>query len=142
MNEYKRILVPVDFSEISDEQIQIACRFRLLFGSEIVLAHCVDYDPPNYASAEIPELYLSRTKLKQQAKEWLNKLASKFEELQAKIVVQVDKPKKGVVSIAQDLECDLIIIGKHDPTVMEKFLGSTTHSVVNHANCDLLVIHG
>jgi universal stress protein A len=54
--------------------------------------------------------------------------------------VEIGSIKMNVLSKAQSLSCNLILIGSHTPTHLPAFLGSTTHAVVNHAMCDVLTI--
>lgn len=54
--------------------------------------------------------------------------------------IEVGSIKMHVLEKATELACNLIIIGSHTPSKLPAFLGSTAHTVVNQAQCDVLTL--
>jgi len=142
VTNYKKILVGIDLSEIGEVLVQKALMLGSAFGPEVVFAHVIDYVPPNYVKAEIPEIYASEDIMKERAEKNIRELISKFTDQEYDLKIRVGKRKAGLIAIAEQIQADLIIMGKHDSNAVDKILGSTTHAVVNNASCDVLVIHG
>jgi len=142
MSDYKKILVAIDFSSISEKLVQKALTVNKLFNAEIVLVHIIDYSPPSYISVEIPEIYTSEDLMKERAEQNMKEIVAKVTDMDIETIVRVGKRKSTLVSVADEIGADLAILGKHDPDITEKILGSTTHATVNAANCDLLIVHG
>ncbi|OGV35375.1 MAG: universal stress protein UspA [Legionellales bacterium RIFCSPHIGHO2_12_FULL_35_11] len=55
-------------------------------------------------------------------------------------IVTIGSIKQNVIKIAQELECNLIIIGRHAHKNIPEFLDSTAHLVINNAPCHVLTI--
>lgn len=142
MKSYKTILVAIDFSSLSDLLVQKAQMISYQSNSEIVLVHVISYSPPRYLTLEIPEVYSSEDLMVKHAENLMQKLISKITDKETRTLVRVGKVKRDLISIAGEIGADLIILGKHAPDITEKLLGSTAHSVVNNANCDMLIVHG
>ena len=139
---YQNILVPVDFSGINERALSRAKELSSRPGCTITLAHVIDYMPPSYVSAELPEIYASEPLMIERSEKHLEELRDKSGLPEAGIVVRVGRSKEMLLDIQQAINADLIIMGKHSQTGLEKLLGSTTNGVVNKAACDVLVIPG
>jgi nucleotide-binding universal stress UspA family protein len=56
------------------------------------------------------------------------------------LVVEHGDPALRIVELAQERDCELIVMGKHGQSRLEKFfLGSVTHHVLSQCQGDLLV---
>lgn len=55
--------------------------------------------------------------------------------------VEVGNIKQLVLAKALELECNLIIIGKHSTNSLPEFLESSAHLMINNAPCDVLTIN-
>lgn len=141
MTAYKKILVAIDFSNASEKLLEKALNLSAIYDSEIVLAHAIDYSPPSYLSVEIPEIYASKDIMIQRAEENMKEMISKKTDMEIPVIVRVGSRKSTMLEIIQETGADLAIYGKHDPSMGEKIIGSTTHAAVNNANCDILIIH-
>jgi nucleotide-binding universal stress UspA family protein len=54
--------------------------------------------------------------------------------------VEIGSVKEHIFNKAQELNCQLIIIGSHASTGLHSFLGSTANAIINHAPCDILTL--
>jgi|GEM_PF-189307 len=58
----------------------------------------------------------------------------------AVVELTTGEPRRAIIDAAEQWEADLIIMGSHNHGMMERLLlGSTTHGVLNHSSCDVLV---
>ena len=138
------VLVPVDFSPISDAALARAAEIAHQFGSKLHLVHTVEpiVHPVEYAIVplEMEEINV------QQVKERRTRLEAVQEQLVAEgldcaIEVKLGKPWQAIVDYAKKAKCDLIVIPTHGHTgPRHLLLGSTAERVVQHAPCTVLVV--
>ena len=133
----KRILVPIDFSKISQKALEYAVPLAKQFEAKITLLHA--FEPPPYPMVfpmceEFPIEPLEKE---------LNTLAKKTIEPQflKEVIVRVGTAFEVITNLARDCEADLIVITTHGHTGLKHvFLGSTAERVVRHAPCPVLVV--
>ena len=139
----KRILVPIDFSEISKDALPWAVFLAAQFKAEIVLLHIEEKFPIDHLLGR--EL-LSQTMvpLIKQAGAGLQRLAGELRKTtRANIsaVTRVGKPFQGICHAAETLGADMIVLTPHGHTGLKHaWLGSTAERVVRHAHCPVLVV--
>ena len=144
MKPFRRILVPVDFSEHSQQALRVAGEMARRFEASVDVVHV--YNPVAYP---LPEGYALFTR------EQLDRMFAEFDELlqEMKTVAKAAGAarvethlRQGVV--AQDI-CeyaaaggfDLIVMGTHGRTGLSHvFLGSTTERVLRAAPCPVLSV--
>ncbi|MEG1038954.1 MAG: universal stress protein [Pseudomonas sp.] len=139
--EYRRVLVPVDFSAASLRTIELA---KSVAGpAEIVLLHV--FEAPfessmRLANVDADTLKHYRDVIKKDAIEQLAALADTCEIPEARQLVVQGDPAWKIVEQEQELDCDLIVIGKQGESALEELLvGSITKYVLNESRCDVLV---
>jgi universal stress protein F len=54
--------------------------------------------------------------------------------------VVVGSPWQAICETARQLRCDLVVIGSHGYSGVDRILGTTAAKVVNHAPCSVLVV--
>jgi len=146
---FERILVAVDFSEITDSVINTAIFIGKLFNSEITLIYAIE--PPIITIYENP--FLDNTEiiveleniLKNKFSEHLEKYVERFKEagLKAEKVVEVGTIAETILETSDKKKSDLIIIGSHKKGLIEKLLlGSVAERVLNKAKTSVLVVKG
>lgn len=136
----KKILVPTDFSDLSEHALQYALRFSQLFGAEIVLLHVFE---PNGGSGftEVPR-YLDCTDYERQgARQSLNAMRDKFADSALRPLMRTGFAATEIVDAAKEIDVDLIVIATHGYTGWKHFcIGSTAEQVVRTAGCPVLVV--
>ena len=141
---YKKILVPVDFSDCSREGLQYAIGFANELGAEIVLLNATYlgyiYSAEGTALYDIPGLQKAARK---KAERQMQKLvrAAKFGRVKFEIVFTEASPVLDICDFAKDHDVDLVITSTHGLTGFQHVLiGSIAEKVVRHAPCSVLVV--
>ena len=137
IREFKRILVPIDFSDISQAALRQAAVLAERFRAELVLLHVIETYPIDYVVG-LPDTRQLNKSLEDTAQAKLDKLAS--EAGRARTMVRWGKPFQEIVKTAEKLPADLIVLTTHGYTgIKHAYLGSTAERVVRHARCPVLV---
>lgn len=141
---FGKIVVPTDFSARSEEVLRYASRFAALFGSELIVLHCVHYEPsivgPEFGAFDLAALQdVSR---KNAAGEIANLIKACLPpEVPARAEVRTGPPIGEIPDCARELDADLIICATHGRTGLPHVVfGSTAEGIVRHAPCPVLVL--
>jgi nucleotide-binding universal stress UspA family protein len=145
----QNIIVPVDFSEMSAQAIQIAKRLARRFAASIHLAHVHQF---NYAADFVapapPIVPFSFMPYEQNAEQTafkeLKKVAAECGVSSASCDVLGGAPAfDEICRLAHTIPADLIVMPTHGRTGLKHvFLGSTAERVVQHSTCPVLVTRG
>lgn len=140
---YRRLLIPVDFSPVSAKSIKLG---RLLApAADIVLLHA--FEVPfegklSYAGVDDDVIGRYRVAARNDAMQRVRHLAETAGldvGDYTPVVVHGDASQQAVIQ-EQELDCDLIVMGKHGKNVTEELLlGSVTQRVLEESQCDVLV---
>ncbi len=142
---FKHILVPVDGSATAQLAVEKAIGLAKAFGSRVSAIFVIDPYPFTgvgtdfaYGQAE----YLSAATAEANASIKAAKLA--FEQAGVSVntsVIESHAPWRGVVEAASSIQADLIIMGSHGRSGLEKLvLGSVTQAVLSHTHLPVLVV--
>ena len=139
----KRILVPLDFSDLSKAALPWAAYLAAQFEAEIVLFHVVEKFPiDQLLGSEL--LNHTLVPLMKQAEADLEALATglrKATGINTSGVVREGKPFEQICRAAETSGADLIVQTTHGYTGLKHvWLGSTAERVVRHAVCPVLVV--
>ncbi|WP_336335710.1 universal stress protein [Pseudomonas putida] len=139
--EYRSLLVPVDFSPVSLRSIAVAR--TIAPQAQITLLHV--FEAPfegsmRFANVDHDTLNHYRTVIKKDAVEKLAALSEAAGLPDARQVVVHGDPSWRIVEQEQELDCDLIVMGKQGESALEELLvGSITKHVLSESQCDVLV---
>ncbi|MDD2137499.1 universal stress protein [Pseudomonas kurunegalensis] len=138
---YRTVLVPVDFSPVSLRAIELAR--RIAPQAEIILLHV--YEAPfessvRFAHIDHDTLTHYRNVIRKDAVTQLAALSKAAGMPDARQIVVHGDPGWRIAEQEQELECDLIVVGKQGTSALEELLvGSVTKHVLNESQCDVLV---
>ena len=145
----QNIVVPIDFSKMSMQAIQIAKQLARRFGASIHLAHVRQH---NYAAdfmAPVPPMVPFSTMPYEQNGEQtvlkeLKKVASECGVSSASCdVLSGAPPFDEICRLAHTIAADLVVMPTHGRTGLKHvFLGSTAERIVQHSSCPVLVTRG
>lgn len=146
MHSYQKILVAIDFSEHSEEALARALDLAARYGAQLWLYHVTE--APLYPVLE--DVALGgvggvwddnlATEMLHRSEKKLQSIAEGFGLEASQVLVEPGVPKSGVLEKAQELEVDLIVMGRHGLSGWQSLMGSTTQTVIAHAVCDVLAV--
>jgi nucleotide-binding universal stress UspA family protein len=142
----RNIVVPIDFSEMSVQAIQIARQLARRVGAAIHLAHvrqfnyALDFVAP--APPIIPFSFMTYEQVGEQtALKQLKKVAGECGVASASCdVLSGAPPFDEICRLVQAVPGDLVVMPTHGRTGLKHvFLGSTAERIVQHSSCPVLV---
>ena len=123
MKTYKRLLVPIDFSDASVAALSTALDLAHSLGAEIRTIHVHQLQVPYVGDGGfyVPEMGDSDINIMQE--------------------VRLGDPETEINEIADEYQVDMIVMGTHGRSGLSHLLmGSVTESVLRHTNVPVLVI--
>lgn len=138
--EIRKILVGLDLSPRADLVLEAAVNLAQRFGAKLVLVHAVEvpFDFPSGALGLSPTM-LSGT-LEDTAQRDLEARARALPPgLVHKVDLQLGTGWRVVCDVARAEDVDLIVIGSHGYSGLDRVLGTTAARIVNHADRPVLV---
>lgn len=145
---FSRVIVAIDFSEISKKQIECVNKLKEAGCTEAVLVSVIE-EPTLEESVEVCEFEDEdfnlcikdvEEKLKKNREKKLEKLAENLH-VNYKIDVRFGKPFKEILNSAKENDANLIIMGSHGRGKIEELLvGSVTENVIRHSHIPVLVV--
>ena len=141
MVEYKQILAAVDFSDHSDRVIEKAISIALEV-SDVHVIHVVDYFPMMDSAYDGAFAYTvdMSDELVESSRKKLDEFGTKHHLTEEQLSVEVGAVRQEILSKAEKMEADLIVIGSHGWRGLDLLLGSTADGVLHHAKSDVLVV--
>jgi nucleotide-binding universal stress UspA family protein len=139
----RKILVPMDFSNLSKDALPWATFLAAKFKADIVLLHVVEKFPIDHlmgadltGDAIAPLIKLAEGGLERAAADLATSIG-----LNISAVVREGKPHDEICATAQAQAVDLIVLTTHGHTGLKHvWLGSTAERVVRYAHCPVLVV--
>lgn len=134
MTVFQRILCPVDFSPTSTKAVLFAGRLVRETGAELILFHAfgvpASYDHAGQSEPADPNVRAE-----------LERIVPMFPEIQVRRALHAGPAGEVICWLAEDQQCDLIVMGTHGRTGLgHLLLGSVAEYVMRHANCPVTVV--
>ncbi|MDZ4099951.1 MAG: universal stress protein [Methylophilaceae bacterium] len=142
-HSYQRVLVPVDFSSASLSAVRAAMTIALQ--AEITLLNVFQIpleSQMRFAGISDAELALYRASSKEKAGQDMQAFMAQIGDLSKVPFIKLEYGVAPEIILAQadDLACDLIVMGRHGKSDLGHFLlGSVTEYVSTQCECDVLV---
>ncbi len=140
---YKKILVPLDGSELAMKGLAEAEKLAPIFGAEIVLFQVVPF-MPIYGSPELVTPLIVDEKQKETAERYLHNLAEEEKKKGFKVTSMVKTGQQVAVEIidfAKESGADLIVMCTHGRSGITRWvLGSVAHKVLTRAETPILLL--
>jgi nucleotide-binding universal stress UspA family protein len=143
VQNYRKILVAYDSSENAKRALRKAT--ELAKGSRGELAIVVAADTMNFVRIATGPTYTDfREDVLEHGKDLLSEASAMVRNAgvaRAEAAVEEGHPADMILANAKDRKSDLIVIGRRGIRGVERFLmGSVSSSVINHSECDVLVV--
>ncbi len=140
---YKKILVPLDGSELAKKALDEAEKLATCFGAEIVLFEVVPF-MPIYGSPELVTPLIVDEKQKEAAEKYLVNLAEELKKKGLKVTGVVRTGQQVAVEIidfAKESGANLIVMCTHGRSGISRWvLGSVALKVLTRAETPILLI--
>jgi universal stress protein A len=142
MDEYRNILLAVDFSADDHYVAQKAKHLTEILKAELSIIHVLDNIPmPDTAYGTIIPLdELTSYESLEAEKNNLTKIADQLGVNPCHRWLVWGEPKQEIARFAETYHIDLIVVGSHGRHGLALLLGSTANGVLHHAKCDVLAI--
>ncbi len=141
----RRVLVPTDFSALSDKALQYGKALAGAFEASLFVLHVVQepfvtgWTMEGYVAA-LPDF---RSDLEEQARERLQQCLApaERERYRATLATRVGVPWAEIVAYAKEEEIDLVVLGTHGRgAIAHLLLGSVVEKVLHAAPCPVLSV--
>jgi nucleotide-binding universal stress UspA family protein len=141
-----KILIAIDGSDFSQAALQSVTARPWPADTQVKVLHVVE--PPSLLMGREmggydPEFEAVWKALRERAKDLVMKAAEKLRA--AKLNVSTDlvegDPKSQIIDIANEWHADMIVLGSHGRSGLNRFLmGSVSQDVVRHAHCSVEIV--
>jgi universal stress protein F len=138
-----RILVGLDASPRAEGVLDTAVELARRAGGKLILFRAVGvpHEIPVEAYSMTPASLAEM--LEREAKKYLDRVAAELPpEMVAATVVGIGAPWQAICAAADQHDADLVVIGSHGYSGLDKVIGTTAGKVVNHAKRSVLVVRG
>jgi nucleotide-binding universal stress UspA family protein len=140
---YKKILVPLDGSEVAQKALEEAERLAKTFDSELLLVQIVPF-MPIYGSPELVTPLIIDEKQKEAAHRYLASLVENLKQkgLRATLTVKTGQQVPAeILDAAKEMGADLIVISSHGRSGFTRwFVGSVALKVLTRAEIPVLLL--
>ena len=129
-----RVLVPTDFSATSQRALDYASRLAECTGATLILMHAFDV-PDAWGAGGQP------SEVDRELMDKLRTLQPSSDEIPVERVAHGGPPGAVICWVAQERQCDLIVMGTHGRKGLSHLLlGSVAEDVMRHARCPVLTV--
>jgi hypothetical protein len=134
---WKNIILATDGSKYSTAASESAIKYARAYGGKIIIISVVDLTEEFHALA--PQLVEQTV---DNSNKMVNNLKNKIqaENIEVETWVKEGNTDEKIVSLANEKNADIIFMGSHGRTGLNKLLmGSVTEKVIGHANCAVMI---
>jgi nucleotide-binding universal stress UspA family protein len=140
-----RILLAVDGSKFSEAATQAVVAQAKPQGTEVHVIYVIDIHTPQFPEmmVDYPGIEHARDAQRGPAEAMVAKTAEllRSKGLRVTTAVELGDPKSKIIDTAEAWRADLIVLGSHGETGLDRFLtGSVADAVARHAPCSVEVV--
>lgn len=147
MMSFKRILVPLDGSSLSERAVPTALALAQKFGSQIILLRVLDIPIPTGPTSH-PEVTIgwvreARQQAHEEARSYLEAMQRKLcdEGVETRTLLRDKSPALDILDVASEEGVDLIVISSHGEGGLAPWaFGSVAQKVTYHSPCPVLLV--
>lgn len=141
---FKKILVPLDFSDYTDEIITVAVRIAEKFGSAIHLLHVIpnmDYFTPYESFLSTENLVNVQRDIEREVGKDMEARAKSIKDIPVTKVIHTGAAFLEIIDYVRAEKIDLVVMGTHGRGGLEHILiGSVAEKVVRKSPCPVLTV--
>ncbi len=138
----RTVLHPTDFSPSSDCAFQLACSLARDYSARLIVLHVLERPVVVYGGVmTAPPPPAPSAQQRQAVQEQLHRVKPSDAVLGVEHVLEEGDPATGIVQVARERECDLVVLGTHGRTGLGRLLmGSVAEQVLRTASCPVLTV--
>ncbi|ERG92025.1 MAG: universal stress protein UspA related nucleotide-binding protein [Haloquadratum walsbyi J07HQW1] len=139
---YDRILIPTDGSECADEAVTHALDLATQYDADVHVLSVVDARDVSHGAPAISPAQVEST-LRENAHEVTDAVADRAADTEVDVTPAVEAgiPDDSIVTYAEEHDIDLIVMGTHGRTGLERYLlGSVTERTVRRSSVPVLTV--
>ena len=137
---YDQILVPTDGSQTAKKALRSAVQVARQNDADLHVLHVIDEVPPTRNPGMLEE---KQKQQQEEAEQLVEDALSKVDtgEIRVHQAVRHGRPDEALLEYAEELDIDLVIMGRHGRSSLDRWLlGSTTERVLRSSSLPVLVI--
>jgi nucleotide-binding universal stress UspA family protein len=145
MADFKRILVPTDFTDTSEKAIDTAIAFAERLGSSVTLMHSYEIPIMGFPDGALVATADIATRIADASRAALESAVAKRQGAKVKVdgILREGVAWEEINRVADEIDADLVVIGTHGRRGLARaLLGSVAENVVRTARRPILTIHG
>jgi nucleotide-binding universal stress UspA family protein len=146
MYKFKKIMVPLDGSELAESALDPALVIAESMGAEVVLFRVAQRIPRTQKLAEMPDVYNDVVAATyREAEEYLEDLRGKlaYERISIEFRPASEGIARQILDFAAEHDVDLIVLSSHGRTGVERWIhGNVAHKVLTGCTCSTLIVRG
>ncbi len=136
----KKILIAHDGSKSSEKALKKAFQISETFRSALTVLSVI----PELYLTELMEMDRARIldTMAKETREMMEKIKTKSKRVKSlRTIIKQGDPAEEILKTAEKIKADVIITGSHGRHGAQRFLlGSVSSKIVDHAECDVLVV--
>lgn len=140
--KFKKILIGIDDSTHAENAAQYGFELAKLLGAEVALAHVIEpiVLPDNEIGMTYPmDMIDAQNEASKQVID--QTIANYAGDQQVTRFLEVGRPADMIIDFAEQFQADLIVIGTHSRTGLDRFLmGSVAEHIMRHSTVPVMVI--
>lgn len=147
MKPYQRILVPVDFTKISNTIVARANELANFYQAHLTLLNVLeDASLGNVAFGGTDKLGMSPAMLQNQTNLATDKLRKLADSLSGSATIALEttyasgKPSEAIIQFVKDTGIDLVVVGNSGKRSVLGFMGSTAEATLKGVPCDVMAV--
>ena len=141
---FNKILVPLDFSDYTDEIMNVAVQIAEKFSSTIHLLHVIpnmDYFTPYESFLSAENLISVQRDIEREVEKDMEEVAKKIKDIPITKVIHTGVISLEITDYVRSEKIDLVVMGTHGRGGLEHILiGSVAEKVVRKSSCPVLTI--
>jgi nucleotide-binding universal stress UspA family protein len=138
----RTVLHPTDFSKHSDYAFRIACSLARDYGAHLIVLHVLERPVFTYSGVmTAPPPPAPSAEERQAIEEKLRRIEPVHFGVSIEQLLVEGDPSAVILQVAQEHNCNLILMGSHGRTGLGRLLmGSVAEQVVRKASCPVLTV--
>jgi nucleotide-binding universal stress UspA family protein len=138
----RTILHPTDFSESSEYSCRLACSLTRSCGAHLIVLHVLERPLLAYSGVmTAPPPPGPSAEQRQSVQQQLLRIKPADPAIGVEHLLEEGDPATAILQVAQERECQLIVMGTHGRTGLGRLLmGSVAEQVVRKASCPVLTV--